>query len=107
MIGLNSKVIGIDSDDYIGMDSKKIYLGSGAFDEDEPALKGETTTVWLDDLVSLLESLAKTMATSTPAPAELYTAKLVKEGASLSRQLPRLKQILKQLHSKKVFIDKK
>ena len=107
MIGLNSKVIGIDSDDYIGMDSKKIYLGSGAFDEDEPALKGETTTTWLDDLVSLLESLAKTLATSPPAPAELYTAKLVKEGGSLLKQLPRLKQILKQLHSKKVFIDKK
>ena len=88
-------------------DSKKIYLGSGAFDEDEPALKGETTTTWLDDLVSLLESLAKTLATSPPAPAELYTAKLVKEGGSLLKQLPRLKQILKQLHSKKVFIDKK
>ena len=107
MIGLNSKVIGIDSDDYIGMDSKKIYLGKDAFDEDEPALKGETTTTWLEDLVSLLEALAKTMATSPPAPAELYTAKLVKEGGSLLKQLPRLKQILKQLHSKKVFIDKK
>lgn len=107
MIGLNSKVIGIDSDDYIGMDSKKIYLGSGAFDEDEPALKGETTTVWLEDLVSLLESLAKTMATSPPAPAETYTAKLLKEGVKLQGQLPKLKNILKQLHSKKVFIDKR
>ncbi len=104
-IGLNAKVIGIDSDDYIGMDSKKIYLGTGAFDEDEPALKGETTTVWLDDLVSLLEGLAKTMATTPPAP-PTYIAGLLKEGVKMQAQLPALKQLLKNLHSKKVFIDK-
>ena len=105
-VGINAKEVGIDSDDYIGLDSKKIYLGTGAFREEEPALKGETTTVWLDDLVSLLEALAKTMATSPPAPAELYTAKLVKEGVKLQTQLPMLKTLLKTLHSKKVFIDK-
>ena len=106
-VGINAKEVGIDSDDYIGLDSKKIYLGTGAFREEEPALNGETTTVWLDDLVSLLEGLAKTMATSPPAPAELYTAKMVKEGVKLQTQLPMLKTLLKTLHSKKVFIDKK
>ena len=106
MIGLNAKVIGIDSDDYIGLDSKKIYLGTDAFDEDEPALKGETSTVWLDDLVSLLEGLAKTMATTPPAP-PTYIGALVKEGIKLQIQLPKLKGLLKNLHSKKVFIDKK
>lgn len=105
MIGLNAKVIGIDSDDYIGLDSKKIYLGTDAFDEDEPALKGETTTVWLEDLVSLLEALAKTMATTPPAP-PTYIGALVKEGVKLQVQLPKLKQLLNNLHSKKVFIDK-
>lgn len=105
-IGLNAKVIGIDSDDYIGLDSKKIYLGTTAFDEEEPALKGQTSTDWLDDLVSLLEGLAKTMATTPPAP-PTYIAALVKEGAKLQVQLPKLKSVLKQLHSKKVYIDNK
>ena len=105
-IGFNAKVIGIDSDDYIGLDSKKIYLGTTAFDEEEPALKGQTSTDWLDDLTSLLEGLAKTMATTPPAP-PTYIAALVKEGAKLQVQLPKLKSVLKQLHSKKVFIDNK
>ena len=106
MIGINAKVVGIDSDDYIGLDSKKIYLGTDAFNEDEPALKGDTTTVWLDDLVSLLEALANTMATTPPAP-PTYIAALVKEGIKLKAQLPKLKNLLNNLHSKKVFIDTK
>lgn len=106
MIGLNSKVVGIDADDYIGLDAKKIYLGTGAFEESEPALKGETSTVWLDDLVSLLEGLANTMATTPPAPPS-YIGALVKEGVKLKAQLPQLKTLLSKLHSKKVFIDKK
>ena len=106
LIGLNSKVIGIDADDYVGLDAKKIYLGTTAFDEKEPALKGQTSTDWLEDLVSLLEGLAKTMATTPPAP-PTYIAALVKEGVKLQIQLPKIKSLLKQLHSKKVFIDNK
>ena len=105
-VGINAKEIGIDSDDYIGLDSKKIYLGTGAFREEEPALKGETTTVWLEDLIALLEALATTMATTPPAP-PVYIGALVKEGVKLKAQLPMLKTLLKTLHSKKVFIDKK
>ena len=103
-IGLNAKNIGIDSDDYIGLDSRKIYLGTTAFDEEEPALKGETTTVWLKDLITILEGLAKTMATTPPAP-PTYIGGMIKEGVKMQSQLPQLKQLLKNLHSKKVFID--
>lgn len=103
-IGLNAKNIGIDSEDYIGLDSKKIYLGTRAFDEEEPALKGETTTVWLKDLITILEGLAKTMATTPPAP-PTYIGGMIKEGVKMQSQLPQLKQLLKNLHSRKVFID--
>lgn len=106
MIGLNSKIIGIDADDTIGLDANKIYLGTGAFEESEPALKGETSTTWLDDLVSILEALANTMATTPPAP-PTYIGGLVKEGVKMKAQLPKLKSLLTKLHSKKVFIDKK
>ena len=104
MIGLNSKVIGIDSDDYIGMDSKKIYLGKGAFDEDEPALKGQTTTDWLNDLVAALEELVKTMATSPPSP-PVYVPLVAKTAIAVLPQLPKLRALLTRLHSKKVYID--
>lgn len=106
VIGFNSKVIGIDGKDYIGLDAKKIYLGTSAFEEKEPALKGQTSTDWLDDLVGLLEGLAKTLATTPPAP-PTYIAGLVKEGIKLQIQLPQLKSLLKQLHSRKVYIDNK
>jgi len=105
-IGLNAKVVGIDGEDYVGLDAKKIYLGTTAFEEKEPALKGQTSTDWLEDLVGLLESLANTLATTPPAP-PTYIGGLIKEGVKLKAQLPQLKGILKQLHSKKVYIDNK
>lgn len=105
-IGLNAKVIGIDGEDYVGLDAKKVYLGTTAFEEKEPALKGQTSTDWLEDLVGLLESLANTLATTPPAP-PTYIGGLIKEGVKLKAQLPQLKGILKQLHSKKVYIDNK
>lgn len=105
-IGLNSKIIGIDGEQYVGIDAKKIYLGTTAFKEQEPALKGQTSTDWLDDLVSLLEGLAKTLATTPPAP-PTYIGALIKEGIKLQIQLPKLKSLLTQLHSKKVYIDNK
>lgn len=104
VVSLNSKTIGIDGEKYIGLDAKKIYLGTTAFKEKEPALKGQTSTDWLEDLVGLLEGLARTLATTPPAP-PTYIAAMIKEGAKLQVQLPQLKTLLKQLHSKKVFID--
>jgi len=104
MIGLNAKVIGIDSDDYIGLDSKKIYLGTTAFKEEEPALKGDTSTAWLKALVEQLEDLANTLATTPPAP-PTYIGACIKVGTKLLLKLPELKSKLNTLHSKKVFID--
>jgi len=103
-IGLNAEQVGIDGEKYVGIDAKKIYLGTTAFEEKEPALKGQTSTDWLDDLTSLLEGLANTLATTPPAP-PTYIAALIKQGVKLKAQLPQLKALLKQLHSKKVFID--
>lgn len=103
-VGINSDTVGIDGEKYVGIDAKKIYLGTTAFKEQEPALKGQTSTDWLNDLTSLLESLAKTLATTPPSP-PTYIAALIKEGTKLQAQLPQLKNLLTQLHSKKVYID--
>ena len=39
--------------------TKKIYLGVNSQEENEPVLKGDTTTKWLEDLTKQLETLAK------------------------------------------------
>lgn len=104
VVGINSDTVGIDGEKYVGLDAKKIYLGSSAFKEQEPALKGQTSTDWLNDLTTLLEGLARTLATTPPSP-PTYIAALIKEGTKLQAQLPQLKNLLTQLHSKKVYID--
>lgn len=103
-IGINSKYVGIDGEDYIGLDAKKIYLGTKAQKEKEPVLKGQTTTDWLDDFISQFESLIKGMATAPPVPAA-YVAKMIATANSILPLIPSLKNILKQLHSKKTFTE--
>lgn len=103
-IGLNSKEIGLDADKYVAIDSKKIYLGVDAFKEKEPVLKGQTSTDWLDDLTSQLETIVKGMATAPPAP-PAFVAKMIATSNAVLPLLPTLKQKLKLLHSKKVYTE--
>lgn len=103
-IGFNAKEIAIDGEDYIGLDAKKIYLGTNAFNEDEPVLLGQTTIDWLEDITSQVETIAKTMATLPPAP-PAAVAKLIATGNSLFPQIKKLKSLLKPLLSKKSFTE--
>jgi len=103
-IGLNAKEIGLDADDYIGLDSKKIYLGKVAFKEVEPVMKGQVSIDWLDDFLSKFESLVKGMATMPPAPPAAI-AKMIATSNSILPLIPVLKQQLNQLLSKKVYTE--
>lgn len=103
-VGINAKEVGIDADKYITIDSKKVYLGVEAFKEKEPVLKGQTSTDWLDDLTSQLETIVKGMATAPPAP-PAFVAKMIATSNAVLPLLPTLKQKLKLLHSKKVFTE--
>lgn len=103
-IGLNSQFIGIDGEDYVGIDAKKIYLGTKAQKEEEPVLKGAITTDWLDDFISQFETLVKGMATAPPAP-PAFVAKCIATANSILPLIPQLKNLLKQLHSKKTFTE--
>lgn len=103
-IGLNAKEIGIDGIDYIGLDAKKIYLGTQAFREKEPVLKGQTSTDWLDDFISQFETIVKGMATAPPAP-PAFVAKMIATSNAVLPLIPTLKQQLKLLHSKKVYTE--
>jgi len=103
-IGINGKHVGIDGEDYIGLDAKKIYLGTDAFKEKEPVLLGQTSTDWLDDFISQFETVVKGLATLPPAPPAAI-AKLIATGNSVLPLLPKLKSLLKSLHSKKTFVE--
>ena len=103
-IGLNGKQVGIDGEDYVGLDAKKLYLGKKGFKEDEPVLKGQTTTDWLDDFMSQFETIVKGMATMPPAP-PAAVAKMIATANAVLPMIPTLKNLLKQLHSKKVFTE--
>ena len=103
-IGLNAKEVGIDGEKYVAIDAKKIYLGTNAFREAEPVLRGTATTDWLEDLVKQLETIVKGMSTAPPAPAA-YVAKMIATSNSVLPILPVLKQQLRQLHSTKVFTE--
>ena len=104
MIGLNSKVVGVDGEEYVALDAKKVYLGTDAFKEKEPVLLGQTSTDWLDDFISQFETLVKGMSTAPPAP-PAYVAKMIATSSSIVPLIPTLKNLLKQLHSKKVFTE--
>lgn len=103
-IGLNSQYIGIDGEKYIGLDAEKIYLGTDAFSESEPVLLGQITIDWLDDYLSQFETIVKGMATMPPAPPAAI-AKMIATANSVLPIIPQIRNLLKQLLSKKVFTE--
>lgn len=103
-IGFNAKVIGIDADDYVGLDAKKLYLGTQAFKEKEPVLLGETSIAWLDDHLSQFETIVKGMATAPPAP-PAFVAKMIATSNAVLPIIPQLRNLLKELLSKKVYTE--
>ena len=104
-IGGNAKTIHLDGEKYIALDADKIYLGKVALNkEDEPVLLGQTTIDWLDDFLSQFESVAKTMSQLPPSP-PAAVAKLIAIGSSIVPIIPTLRNLLKNLPSKKVFTE--
>lgn len=104
-IGINSKHVGIDGEDYVGLDAKKVYLGKKGFTEDEPVLLGQITTNWLEDFLGQFEQIMKAMSTAPPVPAEAYTAVMTGAAKAIVPMIPTLKSLIKRLHSKKVFTE--
>ena len=104
-ISISSEKVAIDGEDYIGLDAKKIYLGVGSQQESEPALKGETTKMWLEGLVLTLKTTAQTLAAAPPVGTPYAIAASAAFGA-LAVALETQANAIPFLKSKKVFIDK-
>ena len=110
-VGLNAKSVNIDAEEYICLDSKKIYLGSKArtaIDHNkQPVLLGKNTVDLLQDFIRAVESFAEFLVSPgglKPAPA-IAIAQLKKEGGILFSRIKPLKARLNELKSKKVFTE--
>ena len=103
-VGINTKAVAIDGEDYVGIDAKKIYLGSVALKrEDEPVLLGQSTTEWLEDLHSVVNQIVNHLATMPVMTGG--EAKGVALGSSLIPLMAPMKAKLELLKSKKVFTE--
>lgn len=109
-IGLTSNIIGIDSVDYIGLDSNKIYLGAEARkNELQPVILGNQLEILLASLLTSMDRLGGVLSTATTASGislptlNLEGFSLQAVAQSLSKQInPNGPSLLK---SKKVFTE--
>lgn len=96
--------INLDSTQYIGLDSPKIFLGSRAkTEQDQPILRGTDTTGWLEELVDVLLKISRDLSKITDPYSGV--AILQKLAITLPPTLNRLKGELSTLKSKKVFTE--
>lgn len=102
-LGIVAKVVGVDGEEYVAFDAKKIYLGTAALKEREPVLLGRTSTDWLKDLVEILEKLLNVMKTPG-APPVWVNAVALASNMALAFLLQK-KAVLRTLESKKVFTE--
>ena len=103
-VGINTKAVAIDGEDYVGIDANKIYLGSVALKrEDEPVLLGQSTTEWLEELHSVVNQIVNHLATMPVMTGG--EAKGVAIGSSLLPLMAPMKAKLELLKSKKVFTE--
>lgn len=105
LIGLASDKIALNGTEYVGMDAKRIYLGTNSFEEDEPVLKGATTKQWLSDLVKILETTAQGLGKAPPAGTP-YAAVAVGTFNVLVGSLKAHAALLNTIESRKVYVDK-
>lgn len=104
-IGLAADKIALNGTEYVGVDAKRIFLGTNSFDEDEPALKGATTEEWLDNLVSIIETTAKSLS-KLPPVGDPFAASATGVFKVFAGNLKAHLKLLPTIKSAKVYIDK-
>lgn len=108
--GVTSKILTLDSVDYIGLDAKKIYLGENARRfEFQPAILGTQLETFFDTLLSELERTGQAMK-----KAKTIDGKIIPElniaGVGLEETIKILKKWINPggeslLKSKKVYVE--
>ena len=103
-IGFNSQTVSIDGENYVGLDAKKIYLGSLAKEEYSPVLKGEETVQLLYNTYNALISLLSTLGSSNVNP-ETWIPTVVMAAKAAESILKSQQAGLDRLKSQKVFVE--
>ena len=110
-ITATSDIIGLDGEQYIGLDANKIYLGKRAKElEAEPVIKGDTLEIWLNQLIKGLEGVAKAMTKAKTIDQKIIP-NVNKEGIVFKAKLKSLTSQINpggkqsQLKSRKVFTE--
>src|SRR5574344_597756 len=107
-LGLGAAKIGLDATDYVALDATKIYLGTKAFQEAEPVLKGSETTTWLQTLcTNLLELLAAMQTGATTGDSKAFISAVATAAASVQEIIKTISSdsSLSRLKSKKTFTE--
>lgn len=112
-IGLNSKTVNIDGEEYMCIDADKIYIGSGARKADgnakQPVMLGHQVETYLQDVIDVLEGIAKAMMKAKTVKGDAIPQINMKGASSLgafkslkNRINPKGKSLLK---STKTFVE--
>lgn len=103
-IGLAADSLSFDGSKYIALDANKIYLGRGAFNEQEPVLLGNTSVDWLKLLLKNIKLLVDIMAKTPPVPA-VWVGTVGTLANTVGPLLTELETSLPFLNSKKTFVE--
>lgn len=103
-VGFNSQTVSVDGEEYIGLDAKKIYLGSLAKEEYNPVLKGEETVQLLYNTYNALISLLSTLGSPEVDP-EVWIPTVVMAAKAAESILKSQQAGLERLKSQKVFVE--
>lgn len=102
-VGVVATVVGIDGREYVAFDATKIYLGTAAFQEKEPVLKGKTSTNWMGTCLDYMDKLLEVL--SAPTGTNPWEAGVIAAATALRTAFNLQKQQLPLLHSLKVFTE--
>ena len=112
-IGINSKTVNIDGEEFMCVDADKIYLGSGARrasgNAKQPVMLGHQVETYLQDIIDVLEGMSRAMASATTVKGDAIPQINMKGASSLgafqslkNRINPKGKSLLK---STKTFVE--
>lgn len=103
--GVTANQVYIDSENYIGLDSKKIYLGEQSrITESHPVIRGTALEVFLELLLGTLSSIGSSMTKAKAKGVDLIPT-LNLTGPSVTESTRELRRQLDGLKSKKVFVE--
>lgn len=111
-VGINSKTLNLDGDEFVCLDAEKIYLGSKARSNSgiakQPVLKGHEVERYLQNLISIIESMCGGMSGASNGGGPVPTVQA--QGNACSLRLASLKAQINpkgssQLKSTKTFVE--